>query len=328
MDVTDHASRYSVPSFAYAGPPRGAGYEAWREEFCRRFCQLDAETATAERIECTVEISQVGSLSFGTAHGSSGSFLRTRSLLSDGHDDLVLLTAIDGDALAVHRGRSIELHPSEMCLTSLDHLGESRLSEGGRYTAIRMPRRDLMAISRNIEDKISKPLEGNPALKSFIGGYYTLCAETGPAFDAITQRTMARQMMELIALLVETGGGAPSSASQGNFEPARLQLIQAHVLENLHDDDLTLITAARHARMSPRQVQRLFQQTGSTFSEFVIEQRLLLAQRRLSSAGARREKISAVAFDAGFGDLSYFHRSFRKRFGMTPSEWRENQLSA
>src|SRR5580698_3640942 len=105
MDVTDHTSPYRVPTFTYAGPPEGPAYEAWREEFCRRFCHLDAETASADRIACTVEISQVGSLSFGTAHGSSGSFIRTRSLLADGQDDLVLLTAITGDALAVQRGR-------------------------------------------------------------------------------------------------------------------------------------------------------------------------------------------------------------------------------
>src|ERR1700761_8851388 len=123
MDIAGNISRYDVPSFTYVGPPEGQNYEAWREEFCRRFCQLDAETPTAKHIECTVEISQVGPLSFGTAHGSSGSLLRTRSLLSDGHDDLVLITAIKGDALAVQRGRSIELRPSEMCLTSLDHLG-------------------------------------------------------------------------------------------------------------------------------------------------------------------------------------------------------------
>jgi hypothetical protein len=80
-------------------------------------------------------------------------------------------------ALAVQRGRSIELRPSEMCLTSLDHIGESRLSEGGRYTALRMPRRDLMAMSKNIENKIAKPLQGSPVLRDFISGYYTLCAE-------------------------------------------------------------------------------------------------------------------------------------------------------
>ena len=321
MDVIDQPLRYTPPTFTYAGAPEGPDYEAWREEFCRRFCQLDADTATAERIECTVEISQVGPLSLGTAYGSSGSFLRTRSLLPDGHDDLVLLTAVKGDALAVQRGRSIELHPSEMCLTSLDHIGESRLSEGGRYTALRMPRRDLMAISRNIEDRIARPLQVSPAMKHFISGYYTLCAGTAPALDLTTQHMMARQMMELVALMVETAGKVPSAPSSTGT--ARLQLIQARVIEHLDDCDLTIASIARRAGTTPRQVQRLFQQTGSTFSEFVLEQRLLLAYRRLSAPGTRQEKISTIALDAGFADLSYFHRSFRKRFGMTPAEWRE-----
>jgi AraC-like DNA-binding protein len=29
--------------------------------------------------------------------------------------------------------------------------------------------------------------------------------------------------------------------------------------------------------------------------------------------------ISAIAFDAGFGDLSYFNRAFRRHYGETPS---------
>ena len=32
--------------------------------------------------------------------------------------------------------------------------------------------------------------------------------------------------------------------------------------------------------------------------------------------------IGAIAFDAGFADLSHFNRSFRRRFGGTPSEVR------
>jgi AraC-like DNA-binding protein len=32
--------------------------------------------------------------------------------------------------------------------------------------------------------------------------------------------------------------------------------------------------------------------------------------------------ISAIAFEVGFGNLSYFNRAFRLRFGMTPSDAR------
>src|SRR5947209_3791151 len=78
-DVTSEnsVSPAGVPVFSYAGAPSGQEYEAWREEFCRRFCQLDAEPGAAERIECTVEVTRVGSLSFGAAHGTAVSFLRT-----------------------------------------------------------------------------------------------------------------------------------------------------------------------------------------------------------------------------------------------------------
>jgi AraC-like DNA-binding protein len=32
--------------------------------------------------------------------------------------------------------------------------------------------------------------------------------------------------------------------------------------------------------------------------------------------------ISAIAFGVGFGDLSYFNRTFRRRFGASPSDVR------
>lgn len=34
-------------------------------------------------------------------------------------------------------------------------------------------------------------------------------------------------------------------------------------------------------------------------------------------------KVTALASEAGFGDLSYFNRTFRRRFAMTPSEARK-----
>ena len=52
----------------------------------------------------------------------------------------------------------------------------------------------------------------------------------------------------------------------------------------------------------------------------VREQRLLLARRLLLHEQSRHRKISDIAFTVGFNDLSYFHRSFKKRFGFTPSD--------
>jgi AraC-like DNA-binding protein len=47
-----------------------------------------------------------------------------------------------------------------------------------------------------------------------------------------------------------------------------------------------------------------------------------LTERRLRKAAelARDERrISDIAFECGFNDLSYFNRCFRRRFGLTPT---------
>jgi AraC-like DNA-binding protein len=38
--------------------------------------------------------------------------------------------------------------------------------------------------------------------------------------------------------------------------------------------------------------------------------------------------VSSVAFEAGFGDLSYFNRAFRRFYGATPSNIRAQARAA
>ena len=64
-----------------------------------------------------------------------------------------------------------------------------------------------------------------------------------------------------------------------------------------------------------------------TFSEYVLDQRLALAYRLLSDPRCAGEKIASVAFAAGFGDVSYFYRAFRRRFELLPSDVRAQARS-
>jgi AraC-like DNA-binding protein len=77
----------------------------------------------------------------------------------------------------------------------------------------------------------------------------------------------------------------------------------------------------RH-RVSPRYVQKLFDSDGTTFSEYVLSHRLVHAHRALSDPRRAAEKIATIAFAAGFGDVSYFYRAFRRRYDMLPSDLR------
>jgi AraC-like DNA-binding protein len=80
---------------------------------------------------------------------------------------------------------------------------------------------------------------------------------------------------------------------------------------------------AAQQEVTPRYVHMLFETDGVTFSEYVTTQRLTRAQRILRDSRFAHQTIAAIALSVGFGDLSYFNRTFRRRFGMTPSDARE-----
>jgi AraC-like DNA-binding protein len=325
--VTGNAVKSNRFAYTYTGGPHGRHYEAFREEVCRTFGKLDIEPGVPDRLDCGVEIVQVGSLSMGTARGSSGRFLRSRATLSDGCDDFVLINALADKIVVDQNGTSIELRRSEMCLLEMNARGGVGFDYGNHFTAIRIPRRELLSLCPVAEDRLVKPLRDEPALRTLIERYYSLSAAAADSLDPEARQVTARHMVDLIALLLRSGGDDASPTVLGGTATARLQLIQSQVSANLHDPGLNIGSVAERNHLSPKQVQRLFERTGMTFAEFVLEQRLLHARRLLGNPGGRQQKIAAAAYAAGFGDLSYFNRVFRRRFGMTPSEWRDGHPS-
>ena len=86
------------------------------------------------------------------------------------------------------------------------------------------------------------------------------------------------------------------------------------------DEPVTLSRLAQDAAMSPYHFLRTFNAVcGVTPYQFILAQRLRLAALRLRRT---TEPISAIAYEAGFNDLSTFNRRFRRVVGMTPGAWR------
>jgi AraC-like DNA-binding protein len=129
---------------------------------------------------------------------------------------------------------------------------------------------------------------------------------------------------DLIALSLGATRDAAAAAQAHGIRAARLQAIKGDIAANLGDSDLRLNAIAARQRVTPRYVHKLFEIEGTTFSGFVLGQRLAQAHRLLTDPRLAKRPVSSIAFDVGFGDLSYFNRSFRRRYGTTPSEVRSN----
>jgi AraC-like DNA-binding protein len=313
---TQLPNRFSI---SHHGLARGREYEAWREGICRGFCRLDVGPAGDDRIDCDNEFVLLHSVAIATPRGSSARFARTRALLDDGCDDLVLISATRGNVRVTQQSKTIELTAGQMCLTEMNVAGAVDLNEIGGFTTTRLPRRLLLQVAPAAETQIARTLGHDRALSLMIERYAALCTEIGGKLDMLGQKAAAQHLTDLVGHFIGTNADDKALVWRRGVSAARLNLLKADILKHLDRRNLTLETVAKANGVSERQVQRMFAAAGTTFSDFVVDQRLLLARRLLLHESAGRRKISDIAFTVGFNDLSYFHRSFKKRFGVTPS---------
>jgi len=103
---------------------------------------------------------------------------------------------------------------------------------------------------------------------------------------------------------------------------ARLTSIKADIHRNLTDSSLTAAALAARHDITVRYLHKLFEDEAMTVSQYVLDGRLALARQLLSNPLFADRTISSIAGAAGFGDLSYFNRTFRRRYSVTPSDVR------
>jgi AraC family transcriptional regulator len=118
------------------------------------------------------------------------------------------------------------------------------------------------------------------------------------------------------AVAVESGAG--EAACNPRHERRVTEALRR--IEAEPEEPVTLRRLARDAAMSPYHFLRTFNAvSGVTPYQFVLMQRLKRAALRLRRT---TDPVSAIAFEAGFNDLSTFNRRFRRIMGMTPGSWR------
>ncbi|MFG1705317.1 AraC family transcriptional regulator [Nonomuraea sp. M3C6] len=95
------------------------------------------------------------------------------------------------------------------------------------------------------------------------------------------------------------------------------------IVRLLHDEyagPITLEAVARAAHMAPASVSRFFRRTtGATITGYLNMLRVNAACRLLRETDRR---VSGIAADCGYPNLSNFNRRFRELKGMSPSEYR------
>ena len=101
----------------------------------------------------------------------------------------------------------------------------------------------------------------------------------------------------------------------------RVQKVKDYIDANFKDD-IRLQELADLANMTPTAFSRFFKlRTGKSISEYIIDVRLGHAARMLADSTMA---VVEICYRCGFNNISNFNRIFKRKKGLTPTEFREN----
>jgi len=256
----------------------------------------------------------------------SGSFAGVRQdgrPTSIGADDLFFGINLTGRSLARQRRQEITIGAGEAAAINPD---------GGAFTVLRpdpcqviglrIPRRTAPFETAGADRSPLRVVPGHTAALQLLTRYLRSVLDGPVPSSAPLADAIVTHLTELIELsLTGTDPAAPPTGER-SVRAARLAAIKADINRHLTDCSLTVGALAAQHGITARYVHMLFEEEAMTFSQYVLERRLTLAYQRLRNPRWAARTVSSIASDAGFGDQSYFNRTFRRRYSITPSDAR------
>jgi AraC family transcriptional regulator of arabinose operon len=92
------------------------------------------------------------------------------------------------------------------------------------------------------------------------------------------------------------------------------------VLDELYRDPPSIEQLADEVGLSVSRLAHLFrEEVGKSIQAYILDRRLQMAAMLLMQT---HERISQIAYSVGFGDVSNFNHAFKRRFSMSPRQYR------
>jgi AraC-like DNA-binding protein len=309
--------RFSTDDF-----PAGERVAILRDVLRQRSIAIDIEPLPGRAFRVEASLRALPGLDVLSAFSLAARARRTLQHTADGKDCFCLVIVSSG-ACVVSRGdtRLVLEHGNATLLSAAEPMSITSPAMSHSLT-VSVPLSALVPRVADAKNAVMRPIPRGTEALNLLTAYLGFLNHEIASAPSDLWRHAVNHVYDLVALAIGATDRVIDVAQDRGLPAARLRAIKADVVDNVGHTDLSIDgVAARHG-ISPRHVRRLFEAGGTTFSEFVLEQRLTHAYRLLTDPSVCDRPISSIAFDCGFADLSYFNRTFRRTFGAPPTDVR------
>ena len=292
----------------------------WNELSSEAFAAMEVTPRDALAFQGELRREAIGPLTLLDVHSDAARIRHTRAHAARARTpSYLLLTPLRGAfRLKVEREAAQDVATGAFCL--LDHARPYELTHGDgvRVLCVDIPRRALQAVLARPEQAVGRLMRGDSGIARMLA---VLLRETGnelePSAPVRFPPAFAQGLLGLVAAAYSADDDLlPDGAA------ARRRALFGRMDARLHDPMLSPDDIAREAGISTRRLRAILADGGESFSAYLLRRRLECCADLLRDAHWRTRSITDIAFRNGFNNATHFGHAFKRRYGMTPSDYR------
>ena len=271
-------------------------------------------------IDARIDACNLGETVFGVTQSESQLFERNaRRVAHDDMDHILVQVFLNGGGLAEGDERVVA---GDMLVIDMDQPHAMVNSEFENLTLV-LPRELQSDLSELLAPLHGKRLSSENPLVRFMGEHMQALWNTVPDMEVLQAGGALQGTLGLLEGWLSQDGRLPQENNR-DVSSALGKSIRRYIERHL-SDPISPQELATTFRISRSQIYRIFEPDEGV-TRYIWERRMLRSLRMLSQPVFSHLAIGAIAFECGFSSESHFSRSFKSRFGHSPSQLRAQAL--
>jgi AraC-like DNA-binding protein len=300
------------------GPRERFSY--WREAVCRSIFNLTIEAPAGGHFAARMTAHSSGPLRVALGESTGYRLFRSKQDVDNAQEDSYsIYLQLRSQAVIGQCNQTFTFQPGDIAISDLQYPFTATLAGGGRRVTTVIPCEMIDRRAPWLRKTVLHRLAANSPYVDLARRHIVEMAEN-PAMSESATSLLTENLCNLLALASAT------EIAPDRMQPElQMEAMLAFCRRELHDPELTPQRVADRLGISVRTLHLRFKQIGQSFTSWLRDERVRACSVALRDQNQRGLKISEIAYRWGFNDLSHFNKSFRARFNLTPTEWRNEQ---
>lgn len=303
--------------------PQGERLGRWHEIISTNFVPLSARPRTGQCSNGELFSQDAGTMQLSEVAGGAAEVSRTAAKIRQSDPGMVKVgLQLEGYCLLNQEGREAALVPGDFAIYDTSRPYSLRFEGDFRMLVVTFPRDRLHIPVRSLNEVTARRISGRQGIGALISPFLVQMGRQLRAQELSANPGLAEAVIALISAAFSEQLACLVTIPVAGRRSALTMRIRAFIDRNIGDPELSTATIAAANHISPRYLQKIFAEDGTTVTEWIRLRRLESSRRDLEDPTFAELPVRAIAARWGILDAAYFSRLFRLTYGLAPGDVR------